>query len=86
MSSEKHGAVTSDSEITNIGATGFWLLVDGSEYFVPYTDYPGFRDATVAQICAVRRLGPTQLSWPALDIDVELEALEHPEQFPLQFR
>ncbi|MBI2838682.1 MAG: DUF2442 domain-containing protein [Acidobacteria bacterium] len=86
MSSEKHGAVTSDSEITNIGTTGFWLLVDGREYFVPYKDYPGFRDATVAQIFAVRRLGPTQLSWAALDIDVELEALEHPEQFPLQFQ
>ncbi len=78
--------MNSDSEITDIGATGFWLLVDRREYFVPYKDYPGFRNATVAQICAVRRLGPTQLSWAALDIDVELEALEHPEQFPLQFK
>ena len=24
--------------------------------------------------------------WPDLDIDIELEALQHPERFPLKFR
>ncbi|MEW6241535.1 MAG: hypothetical protein AB1564_12070 [Chloroflexota bacterium] len=24
--------------------------------------------------------------WPDLDIDIELEALQHPERFPLKFK
>ncbi len=72
--------------MTNISPIGFWLLVDDREYFVPFDDYPAFREGTVAQIYAVQRLGPAQFHWPELDIDIELEALEHPEQFPLVFR
>ena len=73
-------------EVTNITLQGFWLLVDDQEYFVPFADYPMFRDATVAQIHAVRRSGPDQIHWPALDADVELEALGRPEAYPLLFR
>ena len=72
--------------MTNIGATGFWLLVDDKEYFVPFDDYPVFWEATVAQIYAVQRLGPAQFHWPVLDADIELEALEYRERFPLVFR
>ena len=79
------GIAISHSEVTSIHATGFWLLVDDVEYFVPFDDYPVFQGATVAQIYAVQRLGPTQFHWPELDADIELEALEHPEQFPLVF-
>jgi hypothetical protein len=86
MSSNLPGVSISPNEVTNISAIGFWLLVDDREYFVPFDDYPAFREATVAQIYAVQRLGPTQFHWPELDIDIELEALEHPEHFPLMFR
>jgi hypothetical protein len=72
--------------VTNISAVGFWLLVDDREYFVPFTDYPQFRDATVAQIYNLERLSPDQFYWPELDIDIDLEALEHPEQFPLVYK
>ena len=85
MSLEVPGVNISYSEVTNISQVGFWLLVDDQEYFIPFEDYPAFLEATVAQIYAVRRLGPTQFSWPDLDIDIELEALEQPEQFPLVF-
>ncbi len=83
MSLEMLGVVTSDSEVTNISANGFWMLVDNREYFVPFDDYSVFRDATVAQIYDIRRLSPSQFHWPQLDADIELEALEHPEQYPL---
>ena len=64
---------------------GFWLLVDDREYFVPFSDYPVFQQATVAQIYAVQRIGPDQFHWPELDADVELGALEAPERYPLQY-
>ncbi len=86
MSSNLPGAAISHSEVTNISVLGFWLLVDDREYFVPFDDYPVFRDATVVQIYAVQRLGPAQFHWPALDADIELQALEHPAQYPLKFQ
>ena len=86
MSSEPLGINISLSEVTSISALGFWLLVEDREYFVPFADYPTFREATVAQIYAVQQLSPTQFYWPELDIDIELDALEHPERFPLMFQ
>lgn len=86
MSSELHGIDISHSEVTNIINLGFWLLVDGREYFVPFADYPAFEQATVAQIYNIQRLSPAQFHWPELDVDIELEALEYPEQFPLIFQ
>jgi len=86
MNSEVPGIVTSVSEVTDITFLGFWLWVDGHEYFVPFDDYPVFKNATVAQIYTVERLGPTQFHWPELDADIELEALVHPENYPLRFQ
>ena len=86
MSSGLPGINTSHSEVTNIGLLGFWLLVDDQEYFVPFADYPVFQKAAVEQIFAVQRLSPIQFHWPDLDADVELDALEHPEQYPLTWQ
>lgn len=80
------GVVTSQCEVTNINQFGIWLLVDDREYFAPFADYPAFRAATVAQIYDVDRIAPDQLYWPDLDIDIDLNALERPETFPLSFR
>jgi hypothetical protein len=86
MSSNLPGIGISDNEVTNIGATGFWLLVEDKEYFVPFADYPVFQTATIEQIFNVKRLGPGQFHWLALDADIELDALENPDQFPLVWR
>jgi hypothetical protein len=86
MSSNLPGIAISDNEVTNIGATGFWLLVDDKEYFVPFADYPVFQTATIEQIFNVKRLGPRQFRWPTLDADIELDALENPDYFPLVWR
>lgn len=86
MNLSQPGAVISDSEVTNISENCFWLLVDDREYFVPFSDYPGFGLATVPQIFKFKRLSPSQFSWPELDIDIELESLEHPERFTLVFQ
>ncbi len=80
------GVATSLCEVTNITQHGFWLLVDNREYFVPFSDYPAFRSATVTQIYVVERIAPDQLYWPALDVDIDLRALERPEAFPLVFK
>ena len=86
MSLKLRGANTFQDKVTNIGPNGLWLLVDDREYFVPFSDYPVFQDATVEQIFNVQRVAPGQYHWPDLDTDMELGALAHPDQFPLVWR
>ena len=74
------------AEVTNISALGFWLLVADREYFVPFADYPDFQPATVDQIFRIEHPAPDQVYWPDLDIDIDLRALQEPENFPLTFR
>ena len=74
------------SEVTNIEPLGFWILVGDREYFVPLADYPVFKGASIQQIFKMQRLSPTQLHWPGLDADIEIDALEQPEHYPMVFK
>jgi hypothetical protein len=80
------GENISASEVTGVSAIGLWLLADDREYFVPFADYPDFLRATVEQIYRLENPSPTQFYWPDLDIDIDLNALEEPERFPLAFK
>jgi hypothetical protein len=80
------GAATSVAEVTSISALGFWLLVEDREYFVPFDDYPTFRQGTVAQIYYFEHHAPDQIYWPELDVDIDLNALAEPDRFPLSFQ
>jgi hypothetical protein len=85
MNLSKAGKSTFLSSVSNITETGFWLLVDDKEYFVPFANYPEFKRAPVDKVFEVKRLSPTQFYWEAIDCDIELAALEKPEQYPLHF-
>lgn len=65
---------------------GFWLLLAGRELFVPFDQFPWFRDASIAQIVAVERPAAGHLYWPQLDIDLAVESIEHPARYPLWSR
>jgi len=78
------GASSSEAEVTNISRHGFWILVDERELFVPFDEFPWFRDATVGAILGVERPHPHHLCWPELDVDLTLESIEHPERYPLK--
>jgi hypothetical protein len=86
MTSSQPGTSISPGEVTNIEQLGFWVLVDDREYFVPFSDYPVFQTASIQQIFHLQRISPTQLHWPDLDADIEIEALEQPEHYPLVFK
>jgi hypothetical protein len=74
-----------ETVITNIEKDGFWLLTSDGEYFVSFAEYPDFKNATVAQIHNFKS-SFDDLHWPELDIDIELDALKHPERFPKVFK
>ncbi len=83
MRSEAPGDTTSAAEVTNISPHGFWLIVDDREIFLPFAEFPWFREAPVGAICKVERPRPDHLHWPALDVDLTLDSILHPERYPL---
>ena len=46
--------------------------------------YPAFSSAKLTQFFHFEQDGDA-FYWPELDIDIELDALEHPEKYPLIF-
>ena len=72
--------------MTNVSPQGFRLLLAGRELFVPFAQFPWFRDASIGQILAVERPGADHLYWPQLDIDLAVESIEHPDRYPLVSR
>lgn len=82
MSSAAPGAVTS-AEVTNVSSHGFWLLLPDGEYFVPFAEFPWFREAPIGKLVNVTMPASHHLYWPDLDIDLAVESIAHPERFPL---
>jgi hypothetical protein len=77
---------TSGAEVLNISPHGFWLAVNQHEYFLDFDNFPWFRDATIAQLCAVELLRQHHLHWPDLDVDLDLDRIIAPEKFPLIYQ
>jgi len=78
------GENTLKVEVTNISPHGFWLLLFDEELFLSFENFPWFRDASVAEISAVELPQENHLYWPALDVDLSVESIHHPERFPLR--
>ncbi|MDP4266956.1 MAG: DUF2442 domain-containing protein [Bacteroidota bacterium] len=81
-----NGTDISACNVTNITSVGFWILIDNQEYFVPFAEYPFFKNATINDILNLKMISPKQLFWEKLDCDIELDALQNPESFPLLFK
>ena len=86
MNSVLLGKSTSAVEVTNISPSGFWLLLGDEELFVPFGEFPWFRDASVAKICDVQRPSSHHLYCPQLDVDLAVESIRDPAKFPLLSR
>lgn len=84
MKSEMPGTATSAVEVTNISQHGFWVLLEDRELFLPFEEFPWFRDASIGSVLKVERPHPHHLHWPELDIDLAVESIEHPERYPLR--
>jgi len=86
MRSAALGKRTLAVEVTNVSPNGFWLLIDGREVFASFREFPWFAEATIQQIADVQRPSPQHLHWPALDVDLAVESLDHPDRFPMVSR
>jgi hypothetical protein len=68
----------SHAEVTSINKTGFWLQFGAEELYLPFVEFPRFEHATVAQITSVVCASSHRLYWPALDLDLPLDAIRNP--------
>jgi len=83
MKSDAVGESILEVEVTNISEHGFWLFIGEKEYFLPFKQFPWFKEATIAEISDVVFLNSKHLFWEKLDIDLTLNMIEYPEKYPL---
>ncbi len=72
------------SKIRCISSHSVLLLAEDQELFMPYDEFPWFKDAPVRSIINVQEMSPGHFYWPDLDVDLSLESIIHPERFPLK--
>ena len=77
------GTNTLEVEVTNVSKHGLWLLLGDEELFMPFDEFPWFRDAPIGKVLNVERPKAHPLYWPDLDVDLAVESIRHPERFPL---
>ncbi len=82
MKSEIAGKNTLEVEVTNISVHGFWLLLGENEFFLPFNDFPWFKDARISEISDVSLLNNQHLFWEKLDIDLTLNMIQNPQNYP----
>ena len=85
MRSSVVGKNTSRVEITNVSAFGIWLITGEREFFLPFDEFPDFKNAKIADILNVQIEHGEYLFWPTLGIDLELESIKNPERYPLRY-
>ena len=83
MKSAALGRHISEAEVTNISKHGFWLLLANEELFIPFKDFPWFKGASISEIIRVEWPHAHHLYWPDLDIDLAVDSIRAPENFPL---
>ncbi|ARD39180.1 DUF2442 domain-containing protein [Edwardsiella ictaluri] len=83
MKSEQLGVNISVAEVLGLTSHGIWLLAQGEVHFLPYEHFPWFKSATIDAAFNVEQMGRDGLYWPDLDIDLSIDSIHHPENYPL---
>lgn len=74
---------TLEVEVTNISTHGFWLMHGDNEFFLPFSEFPWFKNARISEIADVQLLNGKHLFWEKLDIDLTLNMIQNPKNYPL---
>jgi hypothetical protein len=83
MRSVRRGNNIFPAEVTNISIHGIWMLIDNQELFLPFEHFPWFQDASLRKILHVEKPSENHLYWPELDIDLDVNSILYPENYPL---
>ena len=83
--SEIHGTHTLDVEVSYISPLGVWILINEKEYYMPFVEFPWFRNASSEHIHNVKEVSPNHYFWEDLDVDLTLDMISNPETYPLRY-
>lgn len=73
-------------EVTFISKNGLILMVEDTEYYLPYGKFPWFKNASVSDVFDVQMKGKNRIRWEALDVDLNLSIINNPNDYPLVAR
>ena len=90
QTTSKNNSASTSASVLMINAQGIMLSVLGHDYFLSYNRIPWMQDAPmwmqdapIRSVLNVQMSGPEAIEWPDLDVDLEIESLQHPERYPL---
>ena len=63
MISDEPGKGTSVVELSNVSPHGMWLLVDDREIYLPFAEFPWFRDASIAELSVIEHPDLKGIKW-----------------------
>lgn len=86
MKLKPRGKSTSAVEVVNISPFGLWVHHERREYFLDHDKFPWFRDAKLRDVLHVVAESESHLRWPELDVDLHIESLQRPVDYPLVSR
>lgn len=69
-------------KVLSITNDGVFITAFGKDYFLSFNRLPWFRDAKISDIMNVRNIGTMGIRWDSIDVDLELDSLNHPEKYP----
>jgi hypothetical protein len=84
MSSRPLGTSTWAPEVRDVSNHGLWLLAGDRELSMSYDDFPWFKDVPIGKILNVEEPAAGHFHWPDLDVNLDVETIEHPDRFPLK--
>jgi len=70
------------AELKMVSSEGLYLYVDGKGYFASFKNFPYLADLPIAQLFKVKYCGDGDIRWEDADIDLNVEILSRPEDFP----
>lgn len=76
------GENTSGVEVTHVSSHGVWILSHDKELFMPYEEFPWFKDQPIKAVLNVEEPSPGHFHWPDIDVDLTEDIIEHPEKYP----
>ncbi|EGU42445.1 DUF2442 domain-containing protein [Vibrio scophthalmi] len=71
-------------KVLGVSPFGLWLLAENEEHFLSFEEFPWFENAPVKAVFNVEKQGRSGFCWPDLDVDLTLDGIKHPDQYPLK--
>jgi hypothetical protein len=69
--------------VLTITANGILISIPEGDFFLPYSDYPWFKTATIDDVLDVEMEDNHAIRWDKLDVDLEIDSILHPEKYPV---